>query len=183
MEKDFLKEAYGWFGFVAGNPAQFASSYRAVILRFKALLSFLKQRPAYITPDIHHALQTAGYKNVLRNVVMVMNEQGEMMPRLIASDSKRPVPLGRLESDMLEFQNILSDKLLMIIQSITPADIAKANLGIKSKAARDLYSVVHLSRLQNKPMNPTLIGINISTSSVGEKLKGRYRYNIRNREA
>jgi hypothetical protein len=183
QERMFLIDAFPWFGIVYFNPTQFSAGYRSVITKFKRIMDFLRQRPAFITTDITEALKTAGYRSALKNIVMVMNENREMVPRIITTkDASKPIPLGKIETDMWEFQNVLSDKMMLIIRSIKPEDIAKANLGIKSKALRDLYSVMHMARLANNKPNPTLIGINIQTSSVGDKLKAVTAYAVKNRE-
>ena len=184
QEKLFLRDCYSWFGIVWYNPQQFNAGYRHVISKYKKLMDFLRERPAFVTTDIYQALKTAGYRSVLKNMVLVMNENRELMPRIVtAADGAKPIPLGKIETDMWEFQNVLSDKMMLIIRSIAPADIKKANLGIKSKALRDLYSVMHMARLANNKPNPTLIGINIQTSSVGDKLKAVTAYAVKNREA
>jgi len=181
MEKEFLKEAFIWFGFVSKTPDQFAAAYRAIILRFKAILAFLKQRPGYITPEIHQALQM-GYKSVLRNIVTVMDENRNVALRLASNDSKHPVPIGKIESELWEFQNVLTDKLKMIIESITPADVRRANLGMKSKALRDLYSVMFMTRKDSRNPNQVLVNVNIQGSDAKTKLQVLSAYIAKNRE-
>lgn len=183
LEKEFLKEAFNWFGFVSKTPDQFAAGYRAIILRFRAILAFLKQRPGYITPEIHQALQAGGYKSVLRNIITVMDENRNVALRLANSDSSHPAPIGRLESELWEFQNTLTDKLKMIIESITPADLRRANLGMKSKALRDLYSVMFMAKKDSKNPNQVLVNVNIQGSDTKTKLQIVSAYAARNRES
>jgi hypothetical protein len=178
-----LKEMFGWFGIVYRDETEFAAGYRQLILSFKAICGFLRKRPAFITTDIRNALKTGGYDTVLRNVVMVMNENREFVPRLVAADNKRNIiPLGKMEMQMWDFQNTLSDKMKLIIDSITLKDIQHANLGIKSKALRDLYSVMHMARMGTKNPNMTLVNVNVNADGVKAKMQAVTNYVIKNRE-
>jgi hypothetical protein len=183
-ERKVTDEAFGWFGFAYSSPTEQSAAYRALTLRFKAVLAFLRQRPAFITTDIRTALKTAGYESVLRNVVMVMNENREYVPRLVDDGQKKNIiPLGKMEMQMWDFQNLLSDKMKLIIESITLTDIKHANLGIKSKALRDLYSVMHMARMGTKNPNLSLINVNINADGVKSKMQAISNYVQKNRES
>jgi hypothetical protein len=183
VEAKVLDEIFGWFRIIQRDETEFRAAYRQVILKFKTVCEFLRKRPAFITTDIHMALKTAGYTNVLRNVVMVMNENREFVPRVVSSDDKKNIiPLGKMEMQMWDFQNTLSDKMKLIIDSISLTDIKKANLGIKSKALRDLYSVMHMARLGTKNPNMSLVNVNVNVDGVKSKMQAVANYVIKNRE-
>lgn len=182
----FLKECFKWFGYAvkeAGDNAQTKIAYRGIIIKFKKLLAFLRARPGFITKPIHDALQSGGYDSVMKNIVMVVDEHRNVVPRVITdTEKKNVVPIGKMDTMLWEFQNIAMDKLMMIVEAITPNDIKKANLGGKSKALRDIYSVVHMARQANKNPNMTLISLNVGQSDAKEKMSTFSAYVQKNRE-
>lgn len=183
MEELALKKFYKWFRFVTDTERERKAAYRALCSRFKLIMFGLRRNPAYITWDIYNALTTCGYTNALRNVITVVDESGEKRLRL-ATENARPAdlpPVGKLDQQFWEFQNISWDKLLMIIRNITPADIKKATLGNKSKAIRDIFSALTMAKAQSKSPNMSLTQININTNDSKEKLKGFSGYITKNR--
>lgn len=183
LERKFLDEAFKWFGFKYSTPLEFKAAYNALTIKFKTLLTFLKKRPAFITRSIYNALKVAGYKNVITNVVFVVDKYGNVVPRLASpSQVKEQIPLGKIETMLWDIQGITLDKMLLILQSISPKDIKKANLGIKSKAVRDLFAMFHMSRLNSKNPNLTLINLSVHTASPDEKIKIYSQYINKNRE-
>lgn len=182
-EKKMVEKLFSWFGFVAEQPEERRTAYRAVTNRFKTICDFLKSHPAFITGEIKKALEEGGYKRILSNIVMVVDKDGHVKPRVISSQEKtsRP-PIGQLDALMWEFQNVALDKLRMIIDSIDYKDVKKSNLGMKSKALRDIYSVIHMVRLGNKNPNMTLVSINVNGSEPKEKLAAYSTYVAKNRE-
>ncbi len=183
MEKIFIDECFTWFNIVYKDKEQMAAAYRAVVAKYKKIIDFLRVRPAFITKGIHKALETGGYKAVLKNVIMVVDENRNVVPRLIGSEEKEnTIPLGKMESMLWQFQNVLTDKMMLILEAITPMDIKRANLGGKSKALRDLYSVMHMLKQGTKNPNMTLIGLNVNVAGPKEKLQAMTSYVIKNRE-
>lgn len=183
-EKMAMEEIFKWYGFTAPDERGFASAYKAVTMKFKQLLDFLRAHPAYITPEIYQALQTAGYSKTIQNIVLAIDENRKVVPRLVNESSKTMVaPLGRMESMLWDLQSVSMDKLMLIINSITPKDIKAANLGSKSKALRDIYSMLHMVRMANKNPNTTLINLNVNTAEPREKLVSYSAYLSKNREA
>lgn len=182
-EKKMLEKIFTWFGFVAMTPAERKAAYRAVISRFKSLCGFLRSHPAFITVSIKTALEEHGYLGILRNIVMVVSADGKIQPRVVDDGQKKSTPpIGQLDSLMWEFQNVALDKLRMIVDSIEYKDVKKANLGMKSKALRDIYSVIHMVRLGNKNPNMTLVSVNVNTAEGKEKLAAYSTYVTKNRE-
>lgn len=183
MEKNFLKQVFSWFGFVVETPLDRTAAYRAVCARFRTILLFLKARPTYITPEIKKSLTEYGYGSILKNIVTVVDNQGRLRLRTATTDEKKKmIPFGQLEMILWEFQNVALDKLRMIVDSITPKDVARANLGMKSKALRDIYSVVHMARIGNRNPNMTLVNVNIGSAEPKEKITAYSNYVQKNRE-
>lgn len=185
MEKRFIEDAFNWFGYVVTNPDERKTAYKAVTLRFRNIMVFLKKRPAFITKGIKEALETGGYKGVLKNIVMVVDEHRRLVPRIIGNEKeeKNDVrPVARLDTMLWDFQNIALDKLMLIIESIEPTDIKKANLGTKAKALRDIYAVVHMLKQGTKNPNMTFINFNVGNSTPTQKLSALTSYVAKNRE-
>lgn len=184
VEVQVIESMFEWFGFKPKLKSEWKAAYNGVTNRFKLILDFLRKRPAFVTRQIYNALMTAGYTNVVKNVIPVVDEHGNQTLRLAESTNPNnpPVPLGKMDAILYEIQNVGLDKMMLILQSITPADIKKASLGNKSKAVRDIYSMIHMARQANKNPNMTLIGINVNTSSPNEKLKGYGAYITKNRD-
>ncbi len=183
MEKRALDHFFNWFGLVVNSESDMKKAYKVIVLKLKAILGFLKTRPAYITKDIHNALDIAGYKNITKNIIYVVNENKQIVPRLIANqDQKETIPLANMDKMQWEIQNMTLDKIFMVIQSITPKDLIKANLGSKSKAVRDLFAMYHMSKLNNKTPNLSLININVNNSDPKEKLSAFSNYIVTNRD-
>lgn len=181
-ETRMLNKIMVWFGFVATNPRERKAAYRAVTIRFKAVSDFLRTHPAFITVPIRKALEECGYQRLLSNIVMVVSADGKIQPRVVGSDQKKAItPIGQLDQLMWEFQNVALDKLRLIIDSIEPKDIKKSNLGMKSKALRDIYSVIHMVRLGNKNPNLTLVNVNVNSENK-DKLSAYGAYISKNRE-
>lgn len=179
-----IKQFFQWFGLVPGTvPREVSKAYQSVVIKFKTILGFLKIRPAFVTKDIYTALNTAGYQNITRNIIYVVNETGQITPRLLSNeDQKTPIPLAQMDSMLWDMQNTTLDKMMLIVQSITPADIKKANLGMKSKAMRDLFAMYHMSKLNNKNPNLSLININVNATEQKNKLGIYQTYINKNRE-
>lgn len=185
LEKIFIHQAFEWFGFVVKTPEERKAAYKALTLRFRALMVFLKAHPAFITKDIKEALEMGGYKGVLKNIVMVVNENRQLVPRLIGSEKeerKDARPIAKLDTLLWDFQNIALDKLMMIVESIEPKDVKKANLGTKAKALRDIYAVVHMLKQGTKNPNMTFINFNVASSTATEKMSALTAYVAKNRE-
>jgi hypothetical protein len=178
-----LDDLFGYFGLTYSDDTERAKCYRMLIVKFKQVLDFLKVRPAFITKDLYEALKEAGYSNIIKSVVFVVDEHNQVVPRLVKSpDQSQPIPIAKMEMLMWDIQNTTLDKLKLIVDSITLSDIKKANLGSKSKAMRDLFAMFHMSRLNNKNPNQTLIGISINASEPKDKLNIYGKYINRNRE-
>jgi hypothetical protein len=181
-ENSLLKTFFQWFGFSASNDIEKRAAYRAVTFKFRAVYNFLKSHPAYITPGIKQALEEGGYQAALKNIVMVVGEDGKIQPRVVSHGTeKRLPPIGQLDSLMWEFQNVALDKLRMIVDNITLKDVKKSNLGMKSKALRDMYAVIHMVRLGNKNPNLTLVNVNVNAEPK-DKLAAYGAYLQKNRE-
>jgi hypothetical protein len=182
-EKLALKDYFKWFGYEVPDKRAFRASYNALTIKFKNILEFLRTHPAYITPEIYQAIKTGGYDHVISNVVLVIDENRKVVPRLVDSNFKKDViPLGQMETMMWQIQSISLEKMKMILDNITIKDIKKANLGIKSKALRDIYAMIHMIRQANKNPNLTLINLNINASGTKEKLATYSEYLVRNKE-
>jgi len=183
-ERMFVDEAFKWFGFRYETTTEFMAAYRMLTVKFKMLLNFLKKRPAFITKNIYQALKAAGYNNIITNIVFVVDENNNVVPRLAsANTNKETIPLGKAETMLWDIQNITLDKMLMILESITPKDVKRANLGTKSKALRDLFAMFHMSRLNTKNPNLTLINLSVHTAEPTEKIRVYSTYLNKNREA
>lgn len=182
-EIEALKEFFHWFGYITDTNAKWFAAYKSFISRFKKTLDFLREHPAYVTKNIYQALETAGYKKILQSIILVADEHGQVQTRTAEEGSgKQPIPLGKIESLIWDIQNITVDKIYALIQAITPKDMQKANLGSKSKAARDLMAMLHMIRQGSKNPNLTLTQINIGSSDSKEKLSAFHAYTQRNRE-
>lgn len=184
QEKIALERIFAWMGFKPENPLQYKASYSAVCARFKVMLSFLKERPAFVTTEIYKACEECGYKNAIKGIVMAVDKEGNVKPKIIpASTPERAVPLAKAEMMLWDLQNTTLDKLKLLAESISPADIKKANLGMKSKAMRDLFSVLHMLKLQTKNPNMTLINLQVNTATGQDKLSAYSSYISKNRES
>jgi len=183
IEREGIDKIFKWFGYTAPDKRSFASAYNAVTIKFKEVLTFLRTHPAYITTEIFQAIQTAGYSNAIKNIVLVIDENRKVVPRIINESSKSKVaPLGKMETLLWEMQSMSMDKLMMILQNITIQDIKKANLGSKAKALRDIYAMLHMAKQGNKNPNMTLINLNVNTAEPKEKLVAYADYISRNKE-
>lgn len=182
-EKLALKDYFKWFGYEVPDKRAFRASYNALTIKFKNILEFLRTHPAYITPEIYQAIKTGGYDRVISNVVLVIDENRKVVPRLVDSNFKKDViPLGQMETMMWQIQSTSLEKMKMILDNITIKDIKKANLGVKSKALRDIYAMIHMIRQANKNPNLTLINLNINASGTKEKLATYSEYLVKNKE-
>jgi hypothetical protein len=153
---------------------------------YREILVFLRKRPAFITKPIYDALISAGHNKIAEVIVWAVDEHGNIVPRIAnAQDNTRElsVPHANLEKYVWNIQALTVDKMLMIVQSITPKDIQKSNLGMKSKAIRDLGALFHMLRLQNKNPNLALVNVNIGDVGAGDKLKALTAYVQKNRES
>lgn len=178
-----LKDYFKWFGYEVPDKRAFKASYNALTIKFKNILEFLRTHPAYITPEIYQAIKTGGYDHVISNVVLVIDENRKVVPRLVDSNFKKDViPLGQMETMMWQIQSTSLEKMKMILDNITIKDIKKANLGVKSKALRDIYAMIHMIRQANKNPNLTLINLNINASGTKEKLATYSEYLVKNKE-
>lgn len=183
LERKAIEQIFKWYGYETPDNRAFAAAYNAVTIKFKELLTFLRVHPAYITTEIYQALQTAGYSNTIKNIVLVIDENRRIVPRIVKEKSKtEAIPLGKIETLLWDIQSMALDKLQMILQNITLKDIQKANLGIKSKALRDIYAMVHMVKQGNRNPNMTLINLNVNTSEPREKLAAYSEYLAKNRE-
>lgn len=183
LEKRAIEEIFKWYGYETPDERAFYSAYNAITIKFKEILTFLRVHPAYVTTEIYQALQTAGYANVIKNIVLVIDENRKVVPRIIAEKSKKEIaPLGQMETLLWEIQSMSLDKLKMILENITLKDIKKANLGSKAKALRDIYAMLHMAKQGNKNPNMTLINLNVNTAEPKEKLLTYSAYLTRNRE-
>ena len=182
-EKLALNDYFKWFGYEVPDKRAFRASYNALTIKFKNILEFLRTHPAYITPEIYQAIKTGGYDHVISNVVLVIDENRKVVPRLVDSNFKKDViPLGQMETMMWQIQSTSLEKMKMILDNITLKDIKKANLGIKSKALRDIYAMIHMIRQANKNPNLTLINLNINATGTKEKLATYSEYLVKNKE-
>jgi hypothetical protein len=184
-EKAALKIFFQWFGFLVDwtSASEVSKAYKMFVIKFKNILGFLKTHPAYITKDIYNALKIGGYNNIIRSVIFVVNENNQIVPRLLSNtEQKEAIPLAKLDAMQWEIQSIALDKILLILNNITPDDIASANLGMKSKALRDIYAMYHMSKINNKTPNLALININVNSSEPKDKLKVYSSYIAKNRE-
>jgi hypothetical protein len=182
-EKLAIGEIFKWYGYKTPDERSFSAAYNAVTIKFKEILAFLKAHPAFITTEIYQALQTAGYTKAIQNVVLVIDENRKVVPRLVNEKSKTEIaPLGKMETLLWEIQSTSLDKLMMILQNITIKDIQRANLGSKAKALRDIYAMVHMAKQTNKNPNLTLINLNVNTAEPKEKLGAYSDYLAKNRE-
>src|SRR6185436_10390202 len=163
-----MKDFIPWFGL---QQNEFKASYLAITSHFKTIMDFLRSRPAFVTTAIYKALKTCGYESVSNQFVLVIDPEGNVRPRLLdQTTEKKAVPLAKFETMLWDIQSISLDKIQLILQSISPNDIKKATLGNKSKAVRDLYSMLHMARLQQKNPNVALVNINLNSSDAPAKL-------------
>lgn len=182
-EKKALGYFFKWFGFKTPDDKTFASAYKALTVRFKEVITFLRYHPAYITTEIYTAMKTAGYERSLQNIVLVMDENRKIVPRLIQEQKKELIhPLGKMETMLWEIQSVSMEKIQMILNSISMKDIKKATLGGKAKSLRDIYSMLHMAKQGNKNPNMTLIKLNINTAAPKDKLRGYSDYINKNKE-
>lgn len=178
-----INRIFSWFSIVAETPVQRKAGLRMVAGKFKVLLTFLKSSPAYITPEIHKALSEYGYNSVLKAIVTVVDKEGRVRHRVTTPKQKKNIiPLGQMDAMLWNFQNVALSKLQMIVDHITMDDVKKSNLGMKSKALRDIFSVIHMARLGNKNPNMTLFQVNVNTADSKEKLSSYSAYVTKNRE-
>jgi len=186
IELKTLKTILGWLDLLPANDdkEELKKAYKALVIKFKNILDFLRTRPAFITKEIHDALKSGGYERVLKNVILVVDENRKVVPRVVDSSVKEMIPpIGKADSLLWEIQNVALDKIYTILQFISPKDIKKANLGMKSKALRDIFSMYHMSKIGNKNPNLTLLNLKVQLSSQEEKLKSYQDYLIKNRES
>jgi hypothetical protein len=180
-----LHVLFDWFGY--GKPKEMderRKSYQMCVINFKNMLVFLKTRPAFVTRYIYNALKICGYENALRNIIVVVDKSGKITTRLVAEQHKKNiVPIAQADKLLWEIQNVSLDKMMMVLQSITYKDVLKANLGMKSKALRDIFSMYHMSKLNNKNPNMTLVNVNVNSADPQEKMNALSAYVIKNRES
>jgi len=182
-EKQALGFIFKWFGFTTPDDRAFAAAYKALTIRFKEVITYLKYHPAYITVEIYQAMKTAGYEKFLQSVVLVMDENRKVVPRLVKASSKSLIhPLGKMETMLWEIQSVSMEKIQMILNSISLKDIKKATLGGKAKSLRDIYSMLHMAKQGNKNPNMTLINLNVNTAEPKDKLRSYSNYIDKNRE-
>ena len=159
--------------------------YMAICGKYKGIIDFLKTHPAYVTHPIYEALKAGNYKSVISNIVFVTDELGNTVPRIARAGAEGPraiTPVGQTEALLWEIQGVAMDKLMMVMRSITLKDIEKSTLGMKAKALRDIYSVVHMARIGVKSPNLTLVQMNVNRAEGKDKLKGFSGYVNKNRE-
>lgn len=185
-ELKILKEFCEWFGLDWQFNDDYWKAYKMLNMKFKAICSFLKHRPGYVTTQIYRAFKECGYVNVIQSIVWVLNENKQLVPKIAkvmdAHASSKMVPVARMEQTLWNIQNTSLDKMQMILESITLNDIKKANLGMKSKAFRDIFAAYHMARIQNKTPNQALINLEIHTAEPTEKLNVFAAYLNKNRE-
>jgi hypothetical protein len=178
-----LKEILSWFGIKPYRNSDLKKAYKTLVARFKMILEWLKVRPAFITTEIHKALEEGGYKRTLKNVVLVVDKDRKVVPKVVTGGGKNVMPpIGKADQMLWEIQNMTLDKIMLILESIKPKDIKNAGLGVKSKALRDMFSMYHMSRLNNKNPNLTLVNFNVYQADKDEKLKVYQAYINRNKE-
>ena len=178
-----LNTMWGWFGMAPADLLERKGAYRKLNNNFKVILDFLKRRPAFVTNNIFNALKDAGYGTVTSALVYVVDKEGNRKLRLATPQgTKEQVPIGKVDSMLWDIQNTSLDKIKLLIDSISVDDIKKANLGMKSKALRDIFSMYHMSRLSAKNQNLTLINMNINDTEAKEKLQGYSQYIQKNRQ-
>jgi len=184
LERNALKDIFEWFAFVVPDKRAFESAYKSLIIKFKEICVFLRTHPAYITTEIYQALRTAGYETIIKSVVLVVDKDRNIVPRLIGSNLKKKdmIPLGKMESMIWNIQNVALDKIQVILNAISPNDIKKATLGTKAKALRDIYSMLHMAKQGNKNPDRTLVNININNADPQDKLRQCSDYVAHNRE-
>lgn len=183
LEKKALEEFFSWFGFVAPTRKLFISAYKALTLKFREILEFLRIHPAYITTEIYQALKTGGYENVISNIVLVIDENKNIVPRLVEPKHKNlATPLGEMEKTFWRIQEVALNKIEMILNDIKLKDVKKATLGNKARALRDIYAMLHMIKQTNKSPNLTLINLNVNTAEPKEKLITYSEYLNRNRQ-
>lgn len=185
-EQVALKHIFDWFNFApANNEDEFKKCYNSVCLKFKGVLSFLRNHPAFVTKPLYDACNIAGYKNFMKPIIWVKTDTGEIRPRAVAPEQSKSslAPIGQIDSMLWNIQSVAMDKMQMILMAITPKDINSANLGMKSKALRDIFAMYHMSRLQNKNPNMTLINLQVNTASPHEKMTTYSNYLTKNRDS
>ena len=174
FDKLFLKDAFSWFNLTIQAREDERKAYNIVTLNLKKLLDFLKKRPAFVTRDIYLACKASNYQTVTSVIAFVTDEYGNFIPKMLGGSHRRSVnvaPLGKMEAVLWNIQNMAVDKMQMILQNITPTDVRKANLGMKSKAFRDIFAAFHMARLQNKSPNQTLVNLQIHTAEPADRLR------------
>jgi len=182
-EKKALEHFFKWYGFATPDNRAFAAAYKALTARFKQLITFLRFHPAYITVEIYQALKTAGYEQSIKNIVLAIDKNRKIVPRLAEGPSKNTVhPLGKMETMLWNIQAVSLEKIQMILNSISVKDIKKATLGNKAKSLRDIYSMLHMVKQGNKNPNMTLINLNVNTAEPKDKLRSYSNYINKNRE-
>jgi hypothetical protein len=174
FDKEFLTDAFGWFNLTIQAREDIRKAYNIVTLNFKKILDFLKKRPAYVTRDIYLACKAGNYATVTSVIAFVTDEHGNFIPKMTGGSHRRSinvVPLGKMEAVLWNIQNMAVDKMQLILQNITPTDVKRANLGMKSKAFRDIFAAFHMARLQNKSPNQTLVNLQIHTADPADRLR------------
>lgn len=174
FDRLFLTDAFSWFNLTVAAREDEKKAYKIVTLNLKQILEFLKKRPAYVTRDIYLACLASNYASVTSIIAFSVDEHGNFVPRMTGNASKRSVnvvPLGKMEAVLWNIQNLAVDKMQMILQNINMSDLRKANLGMKSKAFRDIFAAFHMARLQNKSPNQTLVNLQIHTAEPADRLR------------
>ena len=174
FDRIFFRDAYSWLNLQEQNREDEKKAYKLFCLNFKQILEFLKKRPAFVSRDIYMACRDSGYRSVTSVIAFSTDEHGNWVPRMTGGVSKRSVnvvPLGKMEAVLWNIQNLAVDKMQMILQEIKVADVRKANLGMKSKAFRDIFAAFHMARLQNKSPNQTLVNLQIHTAQPADRLR------------
>lgn len=183
-EEHFLKDASDWFKLKCDNLEDQKKVMTTLAIRFKVVLMFLRARPGFITKDIFDALETGGYKSYTKAIVLTVDGKGGIQPKVMNDSGNKDStpPIARAEMSVWELQNTAMDKMQMILQSVTMKDVKKANLGMKSKALRDIFTMFHMSKSQNKNPNLTLVNVNVGESNQKTKLNAYNAYLSKNRE-
>ena len=174
FDRTFLVDAYSWFNLTIQARESERVAYNLITLNFKKILDFLKKRPAFVTRDMYLACKAGNYTTVTSVIAFTTDEHGNFVPKITGSVGNRSmnvVPLGKMEAVLWNIQNMAVDKMQMILQNITPTDVRRTNLGMKSKAFRDIFAAFHMARLQNKSPNQTLVNLQIHTAEPADRLR------------
>lgn len=174
FDRTFFLDAHSWMNLTELAREDEKKAYKMLCLNFKQILEFLKKRPAFVTRDMYLACRAAGYRSVTSVIAFSMDEHGNWVPRMTGGVGKRSintVPLGKMEAVLWNIQNLAVDKMQMILQEIKVSDVRKANLGMKSKAFRDIFAAFHMARLQNKSPNQTLVNLSVHTAEPADRLR------------